>query len=389
MQKYDWKNDSKIKETVKNYLRENKTYTEIASLLNTTYCTIERAVMHYNLREGIPVPEKPGKIDRAEIYGNVFEIINETFEKYTCGIKPVKCLSNYTNNKKVEIANLVISDTHFGKKNKIYYPPLQKEIETYNDEIRKRMMQRYLDSVAEIVAMQQHCYYWEKLNLFLLGDLIEGDGYVFAGQEFSITKVAGSQLWDAVRDFIFMINELSKLFPYIEVVGLVGNHSMNTSNRKTDMPVENYLEYHVYRAIQLWFVATKNKRVKIIIPTSRDYSVKVYNHLFCMTHGDDFGGGANATRIRKAKDIYINLPEEKFDVFIHAHFHSLEKSNIGDRGILLSNGAWIPFDSFAKKLFGMYTEPKQWFFSTNEKRSMTLTFELDFKGTLLSNGFRL
>jgi len=327
------------------------------------------------------------KVDKAELYTECFNVINKTITDYKCFLKPVESLIDFSKAKKLEIANLIISDMHVGKLNKVYYPPLQREIETYNDDIRKRMMQRYLDSIVEIRSLQKDCYNFEKLNIFLLGDLIEGDGYVFEGQEFKITKIAGEQIWDAVRDFAYLINELCKLYPKIEVFCLVGNHSMATSNRKADLPVQNYLEYHLYKTLEILF--SKNDKVKITVPTSRYYSTKVYDHLFFMTHGDETGGGAKTTRIKKAKDVYINLPEEKYDVYMMGHFHSLEKEPIGDKGILLTNGAWIPFDEYARKLYGMYTEPKQWFFGTNKHRPMTWAYELDFKGITLSKGFKL
>jgi len=341
-------------------------------------------------QESTPISKsttKKEKINREEIYNQCFEAIRKTIEDYNCFLKPVNSLVDFSKNKKVEIANLIISDMHIGKLNNVYYPPLQKEIETYNDDIRKRMMQRYLDSIVEIRSLQKDCYSFEKLNIFLLGDLIEGDGYVFEGQEFKITKICGEQMWDAVNDFAYLINELCKLYPEIEVFCLVGNHSMATANRKADLPVQNYLEYHVYRALELMF--SKNPKVKITVPISRYYSTKVYNHLFFMTHGDETGGGAKTTRIKKAKDVYINLPEEKYDVYMMGHFHSLEKEPIGDKGVLLTNGAWIPFDDYARKLYGMYTEPKQWFFGTNKHRPMTWAYELDFKGITLSKGFKL
>jgi len=379
------------------FAKDGLTTEEIARKLGRSFKSISHRranLMRDNSKEPVEMrplikKEQVQKVERAELYAQVFEIINENIEKYSCSLKPVKSLINYNKNKKIEIANLIISDMHIGKANKVYYPPLQKEIETYNDDIRKRMLQRYLDSVVEIVSLQKSTYYYEKLNIFLLGDLIEGDGYVFEGQEFKITKIAGEQIWDAVRDFAYLINEMCKLFPKIEIFCLVGNHSMATSNRKADLPVENYLEYHIYKTLDLMFKTAKNDKVTVTIPTSRYYSTKVYDHMFFMTHGDETGGGAKSTRIRKAKDTYINLPEEKYDVYMMGHFHSLEKEPIGDKGVLLTNGAWIPFDDYARKLYGIYTEPKQWFFGTNKKRPMTWAFELDFKGVELSKGFIL
>lgn len=373
-------------------VNQGKTTTEIAAILQKSFDSISckrRTLPAMQYEKGDKETKIDQKLDRKSIYEQVFDAIGENIGQYSCHLKPVKCLTDYTKNKKIEIANLIISDMHIGKLNKVYYPPLQKEIETYNDDIRKKMLQRYLDSLVEIVSMQCHTYYWEKLNIYLLGDLIEGDGYVFEGQEFKITKIAGEQIWDAVRDFAYLINELNKLFPKIEVFCIVGNHSMATSNRKADLPVENYLEYHIYKTLELMFKTSKNNNIKITVPTSRYYSTQVYNHLFFMQHGDETGGGAKTTRIKKAKDVYINLPEEKYDLYMMGHFHSLEKDPIGDKGTLLTNGAWIPFDDYARKLYGIYTEPKQWFFSTNKVRPMTLTFELDFKGIELAEGYKL
>ena len=368
------------------------TYQELARLLHKTYSSVGKKIDRLGLTNTVDRKMKEDKINpdnRTELYNQVFQIFDSQINKYTCGLKSVKCLTDYSKNKKVEIANLIISDMHIGKLNKVYYPPMQKEIETYNDEIRKKMLQRYLDSIVEIISMQKHSYYIEKLNIFLLGDLIEGDGYVFEGQEFKITKIAGNQIWDAVRDFVFLINELCKLFPKIEVFCLVGNHSMATNNRKADLPVENYLEYHIYKTLELMFKTAKNEKVTITVPTSRYYSTQVYNHMFFMTHGDETGGGAKTTRIRKAKDTYINLPDEKYDVYMMGHFHSLEKEPIGDKGVLLTNGGWIPFDDYARKLYGIYTEPKQYFFSTNRVRPITWAFELDFKGVEIQKGLKL
>ena len=39
--------------------------------------------------------EQAQKVERAELYAQVFEIINENIEKYSCSLKPVKSLINY------------------------------------------------------------------------------------------------------------------------------------------------------------------------------------------------------------------------------------------------------------------------------------------------------
>jgi|GEM_PF-1961977 len=386
MAKWTLEEDKKLRENLGNY-----TYQELSKLLNRSYSSVGKRIERLGLTHTVTKKEQvtEAKQGRSELYAEIFDGFKNVFLNYKPTLEPIKTLENYSKNKKVEIANLIISDVHLGKLNKIYYPPVQREIETYNDAIFKKMFKRFYNSILEIYTLQKQSYYYEQLNIYLLGDLIDGDGYVFEGQEFKVTKVVGQQMWDAIFDFHFLIRELTKLYPKINVFGLVGNHSMPSTNRKADIPVENYLEYHIYKTLKTMFELEKNKKVNFVVPTSRYYSTKVYNHMIYMTHGDETGGGAKTTRIRKAKDTYINLPEEKYDVYLLGHFHSLEKDPIGDKGVLMTNGAWIPFDDYARKLYGIYTEPKQWFFSSNKTRPITWAFEVDFKGTKLSEGLIL
>ncbi len=363
---------------------EGKTYSQIASILGRSFVSVEKAIRRYGhilelnrQREKNYILVK--KAHREELYNFIFNSFTDTILKYNFEIKPVKTLTSYSKGKKVEIANLVLSDLHIGKINKVYNPATGKTEITYNDEIRKKMMSRLLQSISEIISLLKPKYYLEKLNLYLLGDIIEGDGYVWEGQHFQISKCVGLQLWDGVFDLAFIIKELQKLFPKISVYCVIGNHSKYTSSRDASPPIENYLEYHIYRILQLLF--RNNNKVNIIVPNTYDYSTKVYNHLVYMAHGDNIRGYSITTRIKKTKDIYINLPEG-FDLLILGHFHTQEKYSIGDRGTLLMNGCWIPKDQYAKKLYGIYSEPKQWFFGSNKIRPMTWYYELDFRGVV-------
>lgn len=385
------------KNTLKKLLEEDKSYSDISVIMDRSYKSIEHAVQRYKSDWedfGLKMSKNDDvilikKANVSDIYNIAFKGIRDCvkkLEKEGGLVKPIKSLTSYSKNKKVETANLVISDYHCGKLNKLYYPPLQREVETYNDNIRHKMQNRLLASIAEVVSLLKHGYYFEKLNIFLLGDIIEGDGYVFEGQQFNITKVVGLQVWDAIYSLKDMILELHKLFPKIDVTCLVGNHGLYTSSRGADMPVENYLEYHLYRALQL--LLERQKNITITVPTTKFYSVNVYDKLFFLSHGDNIRGFSKTTRVKKAKDIYINLPTG-FDLYCIAHYHNLEKDNIGDKGVLLTNGAWIPFDSYAQKLFGIYSEPKQWFFFSNKNRPITMSFELDFKGIEIVKGLKL
>ena len=91
-----------------------------------------------------------------------------------------------------------------------------------------------------------------------------------------------------LRFVIILIQNLKAKYEFIEVTGVVGNHGRTTDNYKSEEPVENNFEYHIYKILQMIF--EKDNRVKVNVPNTRQYIVKVAGWRHLLQDGDTFRG---------------------------------------------------------------------------------------------------
>jgi hypothetical protein len=122
----------------------------------------------------------------------------------------------------------------------------------------------------------------------------------------------------------------------------------------------------------------KDERVKVTVPNTRQYVVKVANWRHLIQHGDSFRGSTKNYIERQVKDLIVNVGN--FDVLETAHVHSCEDSKIGEHIRIKQNGCWIAKDNYAFKVYKQYSVPEQHFYGCNEKRIETWGFKLDLRG---------
>jgi len=283
---------------------------------------------------------------------------------------------NYNKEKSKEILNLVISDMHIGKVNEWYDTRNNQKIITYNNEIRLDFQKLYLESVMRLLTLWKNGYYFEALNVFLLGDIVDNDR-IFEGQKNMISMPVGKQIWSAIAELADMINILSKYFPETRVKCVVGNHGRSVTNAREEEPVENNFEYHLYRILGMTLEGNSN--IKVDIPDSRFYSVDNYGHKIFMSHGETIKGYTTSYAERKAKELLINLPDG-YNLYIIGHRHRSDRIALSPNAELLVNGCWIPHDDYAFKLYGTSTQPCQWLFGSSKKRVISsLAVPIDFR----------
>jgi len=272
--------------------------------------------------------------------------------------------------KKEETSVLVLSDMHIGMINEVYDSNKGEKSITYNTEIRRLETMNLIKSVYQIHSIFTHGYKLENLVIFMLGDIVTNDR-IYEGQEFQIEECVGRQIIHAVPDLANTINQLKRIYKTITVVCVVGNHGRSTDNFMEE-PVENNFEYHLYLGLEKIFLG--DSRVKFIIPNTRDYSYKIYDHTFYITHGDKFRGFTDNFIIKATKELYVANP---YDVLLFGHYHRSMKNDVNERAIYLMNGSFIPRDNYGFKVARTYSKPTQWFFGVNPKRSLTWNFAID------------
>jgi hypothetical protein len=326
------------------------------------------------MKEYKPEKSKEEGLIIPEFYSMMRDLIEKDYK--------IKRFPNYNSTfkgKSIEILNSVISDIHCGKENEWYDPSQNKNIITYNDEIRKRFEQHYLLSFLRLLGLWKNGYYFEKLNIILDGDIIDNDR-IFAGQNTRITMPVGQQVWGIATELVDMINILSGYFPEIDVIGIVGNHARSTFNAKEEEPIQNNFEYTLYKIMELMFQKIDNKKIKVIVPDSRFYSIENYNYRIFLSHGDTIKGYTISYAEKKAKELLINLPNG-YNLYVIGHRHHADRIGLSPEAEMLINGCWIPYDDYAYKLYGTCTQPSQWLFGSSKHRVISsLCVPIDFRG---------
>lgn len=363
------------------YLLERKDFKpirELAQTLGRSYKSVEGKLGTLNHSDAIvETPSRPITPETEAIPKQAFIDMLSNLVRNEYKAKRFPSFNMKIKDRSKETLNLVISDLHAGKVNTWYDPKSNNKIITYDDTIRQKFIKRYMSSMMRLLSLWQHGYFFEKLNIILLGDILDNDR-IFAGQQTCITMPVGQQIWTVVAELADMFGTLSQYFPTVEIIGLVGNHGRSVDTSKEEEPVANNFEYHLYKILQL--MLRENKKIIVTVPESRFYSIANYDHRIFMSHGDTIRGYTISYAERKAKELLINLPEG-FNLYCIGHRHRSDRIALSPTAELLVNGCWIPNDDYAFKLYGTSTQAAQWCFGSSPHRVISsLCVPIDFRG---------
>lgn len=220
---------------------------------------------------------------------------------------------------------------------------IQSEFNTFNFEVLKQRLKKYLDEINEI----RLTYKAQNAYVILGGDMIQGLIHTNArieAKENIVNQIM--QVSDLVGDFVF---ELSKMFQYVEVHTTAGNHSRVTENKEESTRGENFdllVPYACKKELQnIENVCFMDNVLECDIAT-----LKVRGHMIYATHGDkDTAKNVvyhMTTFARKAK---LPLP----DICYLGHRHTNGLTTVDDVKVIES-GCVDGMDSFAidKRLVG-------------------------------------
>lgn len=370
-------------------LAEGHSTRKCAEIIGESYNSVEHVMRNYNLHSSFKQVSKEspeglqsfleGKLkpeQKQELLDTLSPAIVEQLKKNILQDKPY--VYKHIGSREEE-AVLVLSDMHTGMVNEIYDPNTQNRIITFNEKIRQQELVYLRDSVFEIYDILSKSYKLKKLHILILGDMITNDR-IFEGQQFEIDRPYGTQVWDTLRDLTNFINFMKNKFESVHVVGCVGNHGRSNA-KYMEEPVENNFEWTLYKMLQEAF--KQDKAVSVEVPSTRFYSIKIFNHTYYMSHGDNFRGFSKGALDRAVRDLLTTLMPDLptgFDVYIMGHLHSAEKMDLNEKSTLIVNGSWIPRDQYGYKMFRRYSKPQQWFFGVSKSRPITWSYALDLKG---------
>lgn len=226
-----------------------------------------------------------------------------------------------------------LNDIHYGASHSNYWG-------TYNSEVCREMMRKYLDNIIRIAETHhsENCIVWEN------GDAISGNihrSIQVANKENIIEQVMGVS--ELISEFLA---ELSRHFRKVEFVSVAGNHSRLEPN-KADSLVEERLDDLIEWYLQARLQGFDNVEIgagEKIDPTMYLINVRGLNYLG--VHGDFDASAAKVQSLQTmvGKSLYAVLSG-------HLH-HNKVDSVQGIKTVMA--GSFLGVDQFCveKRIFG-------------------------------------
>lgn len=277
-----------------------------------------------------------------------------------------------------EVANLVISDVHVGK---LVEPSVVGDEYGYNVEQFDAMAEAIFNSVGEITTIHRNSYPVRKLNIFLLGDLVDHSD-MRPGQKLRVDLTVGQQVLTLVKTFVPLLAGAAQKFDTVNVIGVGGNHG-RVGKPGENLPVDNFDVI----AMEMMAIALQNYTNIIFNVSHRPYAVVelIPGFVAHLSHGEKVGRGAggfsgiptDATARSGAKD--NGLHGRLFDLVVFGHFHNPQWLNINGTPTVI-NGAWDGGDDFSVNELKMASLPSQWFFGLHPRRGVTWRYEIQPRG---------
>lgn len=258
-----------------------------------------------------------------------------------------------------ESANLVLSDTHIGKKTTSYSP---KKAEA--------SIRSIFEKSFHIADIHRKAYPISELNIFATGDIVDGSE-IYPTHAHHADGNMVNQVFGSLPAFTECTAEAAKLFPRVRIFCIRGNHGRVSKSSHEETNWDNLF----YKA---WEASCANiAHAEFHIPLGWHQVARVQGLNILQFHGHQikmtfnlpwYGITTRILRWAAAESI------KDFDVAVLGHFHTSSYVRWASKRIF-SNGTTVDGDEFAKEMIGMESSRTQWLFGVAGKR-VTWQYEL-------------
>lgn len=267
-----------------------------------------------------------------------------------------------------EEALLLFSDAQIGEEIK---PEETNGFGHYNLEIFKKRMQFLTDEVERIGLVQGALKPIRTLNIFMLGDNVDGIG-IYRGQEHHLDALVVDQWLVGTHEIAKSLIQLLDTYEKINITGIVGNHGR--MGRKGENPITVNWDYVLYKTLEMLLV-NYGDRIEWNIPKSNWTLSEVNGQSFLLLHGDTIKGwnGLPYYGIDRADSKLTNMLASKGKYFRYLclghHHNPADIDSPGGEKIL--NGTMVGGSDFSINQLHTSSRPSQWFFGVDRKRGIT------------------
>jgi predicted phosphodiesterase len=254
---------------------------------------------------------------------------------------------------------------------------------SYNSEVCETRVMRMAEKAIELGMLHSKISPLEEIRLYLLGDMVEGEG-IFPTQHYLIDGGLYRQVAvDGPRILSNLILELMKFYKKVNVIGVIGNHG-NVKMRFGPAHPETNMDRMLYRIVADRFI--NEPRVTFNIPDGNDgerhwhYVDYIYDFGFLLMHGDQIRGGVTGfwpSAQRKALG-WIDAIDDPYDYLIFGHHHTPTRLTLGRR-LAICNGSTESSNTYAQENLAAIGTPQQFMCFVTPKYGITSEYWLQLQ----------
>lgn len=259
-----------------------------------------------------------------------------------------------------ESACIIISDTHFGKKNRLY-----------DINIATQRFDTIINGLLKIIEIHRNAYPIKKLHIFWTGDIVDGES-IYPTHPHHVDGHMVNQIFKPMEFVVAQLARLAENFEEVHCHCIRGNHGRISKHAHEETNWDN-ITYHVLR------LATINiPNITWNIPLGYAQIVDVMGTKILQYHGHQIKMTLNlpwygiTTRISRWA---ITEQLGGFDVAIQGHFHTSSRIRWNTKQVF-TNGTTVAGDDFAIENLGLEASETQWLFGVHPEKGVTWTYEL-------------
>lgn len=245
----------------------------------------------------------------------------------------------------------------------------------FNKDILKQQFDKLKDAMTSIISKQKQIYPIRKLNVHMLGDMVEGMG-IFIGQAQHVDQDLYHQFFGLAELLCKFLVEMLYLFDEVEVSCIGGNHGR--VGKKGENP--HYVNWDVFLYKYCEARLQNCSQITWNIPLAWWYVDEILGHNFLLLHGDDIKSwnGIPYYGIDRADARWQKLLASRkiyYEYLELGHFHSpSELSRV--EGEVIINGCWPGASIFALKTLGTANRPRQNLFFVHPEQGKVASYPI-------------
>lgn len=263
---------------------------------------------------------------------------------------------------------LALGDWHFGE---TVNPEEIDGLNEYNLEIGHRRAKQVVDKAVDLLKHHMVNPDYPGIVVGLLGDMISGDIHKELQETNEIATIP--TVLDVVGVMRQCLEYLADNFGRVHAVCVVGNHGRNTQKMQAKQRTATSFDWLSYKMLEMALAG--DDRITFQIPDAADTHLRIYDHQYLITHGDQFRGGDGIigplgplVRGDYKKRLRQSMVHDRYDTLVTGHFHRLITLSQ-----LITNGSLIGYNEYAFTCNLPYEPPQQAMWITHPENGITYT----------------